>query len=241
MDRIILPAIRKKADRVWLITDKLRHEDKGSPYAESIAKRLKASNIDCQQASADRIDLFDILRALRTIILREKGNYILVNVSTGSKIQAIASMMACMMFKDMATIKPYYVVPEKYNTILLEEKKNQETEGMKDIITLPEYKIEIPSEKLIECMHMIGLHKNNKVTKRELKDLALNKGLIQVGKEDSQDKEELRDQAAYMALNKNLLEPLMEWKFISVEKVGSHHIVSLTDEGYNALRFLGEK
>jgi hypothetical protein len=28
----------------------------------------------------------------------------------------------------MATIKPYYVVPEKYNTILLEEKGNQETE-----------------------------------------------------------------------------------------------------------------
>ena len=85
-------------------------QDKGSPYAESIVKKLKASNIDCQQASADRIDLFDILRALRTIIIHEKGNHILVNVSVGSKIQAIASMMACMMFKDMATIKPYYVV-----------------------------------------------------------------------------------------------------------------------------------
>jgi len=23
----------------------------------------------------------------------------------------------------------------------------------------------------------------------------------------------------------------MEWKFISVEKIGTHHIVSLTDEG----------
>ena len=67
-------------------------------------------------------------------------------------------------------------------TILLEEKRNQETEGMKDIITLPEYKIEIPNEKLIECMHMISLHKDNKITKRELKDLALNKNLIQVGK-----------------------------------------------------------
>ena len=144
IDRIVLPAVRKKADRVWLITDKFSHqEDKGSPYAESIAKKLKASNIDCQQASADRIDLFDILRALRTIIFHEKGNHILVNVSVGSKIQAIASMMACMMFKDMATIKPYYVVPEKY-TNLLEEKRNQETEGMKDIIALPEYKIEIP-------------------------------------------------------------------------------------------------
>jgi hypothetical protein len=241
VDRIVLPAVRKKADRVWLITEKPSHqEDKGSPYAKSIARKLKESNIDCQQASADRIDLFDILRALRTIIMREKGNHILVNVSVGSKIQAIASMMACMMFKDMATIRPYYVVPERYNTILLDEKKNQETEGMKDIISLPEYKIEIPNEKLIKCMHMISLHKDNKITKRELKDLALNNNLIQVGKKDTQDKEERRDQAAYMALNKNLIEPLMEWKFVSVEKIGARHIVSLTEEGINALRFLHE-
>lgn len=131
------------------------------------------------------------------------------------------------MFKDMATIRPYYVVPEKYNTILLDEKRNQETEGMKDIITLPEYKIEIPDEKLIECMHMIYLHKDNKITKRELKDLALNNNLIQVGKKDTQDMEERSDQAAYMALNKSLIEPLMEWKFIGVEKMGARHIVSV--------------
>jgi hypothetical protein len=241
VDRIVLPAVIKKADRVWLIIDKPSHqEDKGSPYAQTIAKKLKAANIYCQQAPADRIDLFDILRALRTIIMHEKGNHTLVNVSVGSKIQAIASMMACMMFKDMATIKPYYVVPEKYNTIRLEEKRNQETEGMKDIITLPEYKIEIPNEKLIECMHIINLHKDNKITKRELKDLVLNKNLIQVGKKDTLDKEERSDQAAYMALNKNLIEPLLEWKFISVEKMGARHIVSLTDEGINALRFLHE-
>jgi uncharacterized protein DUF6293 len=54
--------------------------------------------------SSNRIDIFDILRALRTIILKEKGNSILVNVSVGSKIQAISSMMGCMMFKDIATL-----------------------------------------------------------------------------------------------------------------------------------------
>jgi hypothetical protein len=53
-------------------------------------------------------------------------------------------------------------------------------------------------------MHIINLHKDNKITKRELKDLALNKNLIQVGKKDTLDKEERSDQAAYMALNKNL-------------------------------------
>jgi hypothetical protein len=67
--------------------------------------------------------------------------------------------------------------------------------------------------------------------------LALNNNLIQVGKKDIQDKEARRDQAAYMALNKNLIEPLIEWKFISVEKIGSRHIVSLTDDGLNALRY----
>ena len=106
---------------------------------------------------------------------------------------------------------------------------------MKDIITLPEYKIEIPNEKLIECMHMSSRHKDNIITKRELIT-----NLIQVGKKDTLDKEERRDQAAYMALNKNLIEPLIEWKFISVEKIGSRQIVSLTDEGINALRFLRE-
>ena len=64
-----------------------------------IKEKFSNAGIDCQQSTADRTDLFDILRALRSIILKEKGNSILVNVSVGSKIQAIASMMACMMFK----------------------------------------------------------------------------------------------------------------------------------------------
>jgi predicted transcriptional regulator len=41
-----------------------------------------------------------------------------------------------------------------------------------------------------------------------------------------------------MALNKNLIEPLLEWNFISVIKQGAHHMVALTNKGRNALRFL---
>jgi hypothetical protein len=41
-----------------------------------------------------------------------------------------------------------------------------------------------------------------------------------------------------MALNKNLIEHLMEWKSIIAEEIGARYIVSLTDEGINALRFL---
>jgi hypothetical protein len=41
-------------------------------------------------------------------------------------------------------------------------------------------------------------------------------------------------------LNKNLIDPLRDWRFISVEKIGARHIVSLTGEGISALRFLHE-
>ena len=167
VDRIVLPAIKNKADRVWLLTHNGLDKDKGDVFASLIGE-IQDAGIDCQQSTADRTDLFDILRALRSIILKEKGNSILVNVSVGSKIQAIASMMACMMFKDQVMIKPYYVIPEKYNTSSTQEKR-QETEGMKDTILLPEYKIEIPNEKLIRCLDIINQQRDNKISKRELK------------------------------------------------------------------------
>jgi hypothetical protein len=232
VDRIVLPVINMKADRVWLIVHAGSHADKGDKFVKAIESKLKDARIECLKAPADRIDLFDILRALRTIILKEKGNSILVNVSVGSKIQAIASMMACMMFKDLAMIKPYYVVPEIYNSSLAKENK-QETEGVKDIIGLPEYKIEIPSDKLIRCLGLIDERAGGKITKRELKDLAIENNLIHMD-----DKKISSDQAAYMALNKNLIEPLLDWKFITESKVGSHHIISLTEDGKHALKFL---
>jgi len=144
-------------------------------------------------------------------------------------------MMICMMFKDQVMIKPYYVVPKRYNTSGM-QKKEQETEGMQEIIPLPEYKIEIPKERLVKCMHIINQQNEGMITKRALKDLAIQNNLIHIT--SKRDMDEYSEQAAYMALNKNLIEPLLEWNFISVTKQGAHHMVALTNEGKNALRFL---
>ena len=83
-------------------------------------------------------------------------------------------------------IKPYYVIPEKYNTSSTQEKR-QETEGMKDIILLPEYKIEIPKERLIRCLDVINQQRDNRISKRELKDLALKVNLIHISNRQDTD------------------------------------------------------
>ena len=58
-----------KADRVWLITNR-PDVDEGRKFVKSIQNELKRAGIECSQMEADRVDLFDVLRALRIIILR---------------------------------------------------------------------------------------------------------------------------------------------------------------------------
>jgi hypothetical protein len=177
---------------------------------------------------ADRTDLFDTLRVLRSIVLKEKNNAILVNVSVGSKIQAIASMMACMMFKDEVDILPYYAVPEKYVNI----PREQETAGLKKVLKLPEYKIETPPNHLIHCLKIIHERSDNRIANKDLRDQALARDLIHVERDKNY------DQSAYMALKTNLIEPLLKWKFVRVEKIGRRHDLVLTEDGLNALKFL---
>jgi hypothetical protein len=228
VDRIVIPAIRMKADRVWLITHNKVKEDEGTPFKNKVSKQLQEANIESKLEGADRTDLFDNLRALRKIILIEKRHSILVNVSVGSKIQSIACTMACMMFKDIVKIKPYYATPEIYNYI----PKEQETTGVKQIITLPDYKINLPPKELIRCLEIINTRRQGRITKKDLRDKMLVSGLIHVEERKN------IDQSAYMALNKNLIEPLLTWNFITIEKKGRSHVISITTDGENALRFL---
>jgi hypothetical protein len=169
------------------------------------------------------------LRAFRTIIFKEKENNIMVNVSSGSKIQSIAAMMACMMFKDFGNIQPFYAELERYRSISDE----LETEGLKKILPLPDYKIEIPNRNLIKCLELINREKNSSVTKKRLRDISIEEKPIQVN--ESKENPEI---AAYMALNTNILDPLKKWNFVNIEKSGKIKIVSLSGDGKNALRFL---
>lgn len=228
VDRIVLPARSMKADKVWLILHNDLIDNIGKSFGDSISKQLSETGIEYEFEYADRTQLFDTLRALRAIILKEKNNAIFVNVSVGSKIQAIASMMVCMMFKDEVNIKPYYAIPERYETI----PREQETVGLKQIVTLPEYKIETPPDNLIRCLEIIHGRTGNIITKKDLRDEALDQKLIHV------ERPENKEQSAYMALKNNLLDPLLKWRFIHVEKIGRRHTISLTDEGTNVLRFL---
>ena len=229
-DRIVLPAIKMKADRVWLIQHYRPREEKAVGFIKRTKKRLEADKIEVAVKDADRTNLFKMLGAVREIFEKERGNNneLYVNVSSGSKIQAIACMMACMTFTEFKAT-PYYAVPKEYRP----KNSDEVSTGLKSIQDLPSYVMRKPSDELVKALKIIVDYDGGKITKKKLAELAEGGGLINVG-----GKEEHMSQSRFASLETNIIRPLLDWEFISVSKVGRNRVVEATKEGRNAAEFL---
>ncbi len=224
-DRIVLPAIKLKADKVWILIHNNPKKTKAKLYLEDIKARLQKERIEFDIKELDRLNLLSIIKSVKSIASEEKDNTYYVNVSSGSKIQAIAGMMACMIFKEYCPI-PYYVEPKKY------EKPSEapQSSGIRDIIQLPEYTIQKPEPILIKALDIA--QQNNNLNKKTLAKLAIENNLI-----DS--KNDKVTQSDYAKLDHHIIKPLEEkWKFIKVTQIGTNHRISLTDTGEDVCKFL---
>ena len=174
--------------------------------------------------------MFGIIKSVKEIITKEENNYIYINVASGSKIQAIACMMACMILKESKNIQPFYAEPEKYAAF----EGKQQSFGLKDTIPLPIYEIQTPKEKLLQALKIIQNAKNQKITKKEMAEIAEEQQLIIITSE-----EENHSQARFASLDKNIIQPLKdEWNFIEIEKIGRNRWITISKEGRNAAEFL---
>ena len=230
IDRVVLPAKQEKADKVWLLIHENKSEDKAIPFISKITNQLEKLGIEVIQESHDRRDLFQIIRAVKNIIEKENGNEIYVNLASGSKIQAIGTMMACMMFNDDSNVHPFYVEAKNYPGF---DAKKPLSTGIKEIQNVPPYSIKIPDLKLINALRIIK-DNGGKITKKKMAELAEKNNLISVNPKD----EEHRSMVRFTSLDKNIIQPLEEWRFIEIEKIGRNRWITVTQEGQNASEFL---
>lgn len=229
IDRIVIPAKKMKADKVCLLMHGDPAKDKAKGYMEKIRAELKKDKIEVEVVYSDRFDLFKILKSVKEIVQKEKENGIFVNLSSGSKIQAIACMMACMMFQGKNKLTPYYAEPESYATV----KGAQLSSGLKTIVQLPAYEIHTPKPVLVQALKIIK-EQGGKITKKEMARLAHENKLIVVNA-----REENFQQARFASLDKNIIQPLLrEWKFVEIEQIGRNRWIKITPEGLGAEEFL---
>ncbi len=230
IDRIVLPAVQEKADRVWLLVHDNKSDDKAVPFVSEITRRLEESGVKVVTESHDRRDLFKIIRAVKTILGQEEGNDVYVNLASGSKIQAIGTMMACMMFNDGSSIHPFYAEAEHYPGF---DQKQPVSTGIREIHDVPPYSIRTPEPKLVAALGIIR-ERGGRLTKKEMAQVSEDKGLITVNA-----KEANHSMARFASLDKNIIQPLEEtWGFIETEKIGRNRWIRITKDGTNAAEFL---
>ena len=229
IDRIVMSAKERRADKVYLMVHDNPAEEKAQDFVDRIQKLLKKEKIDVVIESHNRLDLFAIIKSIKHIIKKEDGNNIYVNLASGSKIQAIAGMMACMMFNEQKNVFPFYVEAEQYHG----NNNDQISSGIKELIPLPSYEIQTPEQKHIDALKIIRDNKGE-ISKKNLAKKAEENHLIEVNAE-----KENQSQALFASLDKNITQPLMShWKFIEEEKRGRTRWIKMTQEGNNAAKFL---
>ena len=226
IDRIVLPAKQMRADKVILLVHENPSEDKATKFYEKISEQLESANIEIVKEYHNRTSLFEIIKTVKNLINSEKGNIVSVNLASGSKVQAIACMMASMMFNDDKNVNPFYVEAKEYVST-----GKAMSKGIKSIEYVPTYSIQKPEEKLISALQII-VDAGGRISKKDMAKLALEKKLIVVNAEN-------QSQATFASLDKNIIYSLENiWGFIKVEKLGRTRWIQLTEEGRHAASFL---
>ena len=226
VDRIVKSAIKLRAEKIWIITEEYP-KNKIDLFIKKVRSGVTKEKIEINMKEINRIDLFDNIRGIKDIFDLEAGNEIYVNISSGSKIQAIAGMMACMIFKSYNPI-PYYVEPKKYG----EAPDEPQSFGVKTIIPLPNYTIQQPNQNQIKALNIIK--KSKKLNKKRFAELCINNKLFSTNNDKI-------GQNDYGKLNNQIITPLKNnWKYIKVEKIGHNDWITLTNSGNDVCKFLIE-
>lgn len=215
IDRISEAAIKMKADKVYLVSQK--KGDQGRQFLKENIRLLKEKSIQVEVKFAESVhDLSALLSIIKKIIREEdKDNYIFINISSGSTLSTIAGTISSMMFKDRK-ITPYYIKPENYpdngnneeiKRLLTKYnlKRPPQSVGVKDIQEIPTFPIRLPDRELIVVLQYLQSSKNEgkQVTKKDLIEFSKkNNCLKEMRENNSQYIGELEEKSKAKSYNK---------------------------------------
>ena len=222
VDRVVLPAIREKAEKVYLMVHKDRSKDKATKYAAAIKRKLKAKNIETALVYCDWENIEEITRVARDLILKESSNEVAINLASGSKNHAIGLDRACMTFRKRKHIHPFYPEAEKWTSW---KYPKQQSTGVKKIKQISIHRIIVPEPELIEALKEIKKNSVHIPTKKgrvgiRKKDLAI----AMYGDDSKQN---------LTKLQRNITQKLKKpWYAIDIfDKVSRSDWISLNNEG----------
>lgn len=226
--RVTEPLIDMHADKVYLVTHK--PGDSASKFFCEIKKELseKYRHIQIVEVFIDIWNLFECIEKFRKIIHAEKSNHVYINVSTGTKITAIAGMLSCMIWHA----DPYYA-PVAYP----HPKKIEDlpTEQVDPVEHLPVYDMIKPKQEFMTILNLLNKF-GGRMRKSEIIKYLEGEKILR--KTDEQGNE-FEGPAKHSQL-RAFLDPMeQQWNHVRVEARGRRSEVIITEQGKTALKIFG--
>jgi hypothetical protein len=237
VERVVEPILRERADRAYLLTK--GRDDAAAAFVTEVVERLNAADpsLEVRVEATEIWDVFRTLGAFRRIFEREHRSErrdaavvpIRVNVSTGTKITAIAGTLACMLWRG----EPYYVQVSRswYSGRMPKVRAVNDVVDRIDPVGI--YELRAPSKELVEVLEALG-RGGGALRKRDLiRALGLDRplGRAEGGRTPT-------PQTQHSRLRRRL-EPLEgRWGFVEADS-GGRGRVRLTEQGRLALGLFG--
>lgn len=225
-ERVKEPIYQFNADKVVLIRQD-SSTDYETEYQRNLISELEDNDrIKLEIRECDFFELESSLRALTTAIRDHDDHDVYVNASTGSKITAIAAVVAC----QNLDATPFYVRPEFRNDDdQLEPPAEPLVSEVGEIIDIPVFSLKKPSSNQLQVLSYLAAE-----------DGATKKELIEFGRSENFDfivnSESTSEEGLYRLLETHIIGPLQSESFISIEKDGRTKRVQLADRGKEALQ-----
>ena len=241
-NRITDPVLQDKPDKIYYFQFLSgRKQDTFLDYKQINLDLIKEQCPECEivEDTVDYVDYYEIMGKLATIFsheLKGEGTRIAINLSSGSKMCAIAVMDAYRLWPEH--IIPFYVYSLDYDAA--REEGTHQGEMLKAIV--PKFDYETPNIELIQAMQILDqcfeLDADGK-KKKTVPQAIWEKRLVESGVLDS--KTEATDPRQIDMAIKNLLrnkfkDKLMdEWHYIGEKQIGKAKHLFLTDLGTRML------
>ncbi|MCI4364718.1 MAG: DUF6293 family protein [Thermoplasmata archaeon] len=236
VERVTEPLEADRADRVYLLTRSER--DAAAPFVDEVTRRLRRAEwpVDVRVVRTDLWDVFHALGSLRSIFEAEGRTDrnsrdivpLRVNVSTGTKITAIAGTLACMLWNGT----PYYAQVSRAWYSDRTPRVGEVHDVVERVEPVGVYELRAPGRELVEVLEALD-RRGGALRKRELiGELALDRPGTEGGRNAS-------PQAQHGRLRRRL-DPLeRRWGFVRTESSGPRGRVHLTEQGRLALTLFG--
>lgn len=166
LDRVVEPIKMHRADRVYLVRARTDKDDLAAGFRERITRDLLAwkPDLDVRIIRTDLWSMDAAVELFSAVLLREAaaGNMVWVNLSTGSKLEAIAGAIACMAHGG----RPYYVRMRSYR---YPGAPKPLAEGVESIDHVPTFALSPPSKAGLALLQLLaenesGLSKKTLIT-----------------------------------------------------------------------------